>query len=129
MLLRMAQYIIRDPDADVPVTVGVKWGSHVKVGNVPGEIAGMAAVEVGKLGKVHLFVASAAGDKLFRPKGEDFEDATAAWVSTPSRAASPGSTLTATGWRTWSPGMAKHSPSAGRQGRQVQGGRRLFAAT
>ncbi|MGA2033843.1 MAG: VCBS repeat-containing protein [Thermoguttaceae bacterium] len=78
MLLHMVQYIVRDADSDVPVTVGVKWGSHVKVGNVPGEIAGIAAVEVGKLGKAHLFVASAAGDKFFRPKGEDFEDATAA---------------------------------------------------
>jgi hypothetical protein len=78
MLLRMAQYIVRDVDADVPVALGVQWETHVKLGNVPGEIAGMAAVELGAPGKVHLFVASTAGDKHFRPKGEGFEDATAA---------------------------------------------------
>jgi hypothetical protein len=78
MLLRMVEYIVRDSDADVPVSVGVKWASHVKLGNVPGEIAGMAAVELGQPGKLHLFVASAAGDKLFRPKDEAFEDVTAA---------------------------------------------------
>jgi len=74
----MVRYLVDDADADVPVSLGVKWASYVKVGSVPGEIAGMAAVELGKAGKVHLFVASAAGDKLFRPKGEEFEEVTAA---------------------------------------------------
>lgn len=78
MLLRMVQYVVRDVDADVPVRLGVQWSSYVKVGNVPGETAGIAAVEVGKIGKVCLFAASAAGDKLFRPNGEAFEDVTAA---------------------------------------------------
>jgi hypothetical protein len=78
MLLRMTQYIVGDADADVPIALGVKWASFAKAGNVPGEIGGMTAIEQGNRGKPHLFVASSAGDKLFRPKGEELQDVTAA---------------------------------------------------
>jgi hypothetical protein len=87
MLVRMSQYILRDSDADVPVTVGVRWAGQAKVGKAPATIAGMAAVDFGKVGKVHLFVGSPDGDQLYQPKGEDgFEDVTAAaGIETKSR--------------------------------------------
>jgi len=79
MLIRMAQYLVRDTDAEVPVTVGVRWSGQAKLGNVPGTIAGMTAVEFGKAGQTCLFVGSSDGDRLFRPKGQDaLEDITAA---------------------------------------------------
>jgi len=79
MLIRMARHLAEDPDADVPVTAGVRWMAHAKAGNVPGDIAGLAAIEFPALGKACLFVGSSAGDRLFRAKGDDaIEDITAA---------------------------------------------------
>ncbi len=79
MLIRMARHLAEDPDADVPVTAGVRWMAHATVGNVPGDIAGLAAIEFPALNKPCLFVASSAGDRLFRAKGDDaMEDITAA---------------------------------------------------
>ena len=79
MLIRMSRYLADDPDADVPVTAGVRWLATAKVPPVPGQIAGMAAVDFAKVGNVHLFVGSSGGDRLFRAKGEDaLEDVTAA---------------------------------------------------
>jgi hypothetical protein len=79
MLIRMARYIVRDSEADVPVSGGVKWTTHVTVGKVPGEVAGLAAVDFAKVGRMHLFVGAAAGDRLFRASKEGtFDDVTAA---------------------------------------------------
>ncbi|MBM4036567.1 MAG: VCBS repeat-containing protein [Planctomycetes bacterium] len=79
MLIRMSKHLADDPDADVPVTAGVRWMAHAKAGNVPGDIAGLAAIEFPALNKPCLFVGSAAGDKLFRAKGDEaMEDITAA---------------------------------------------------
>ncbi len=79
MLIRMAEYLVRDTDAEVPVAVGVRWCGQAKAGNVPGAIAGMTAVDFGKVGRTCLFVGSSDGDRLFRPKGQDaLEDVTAA---------------------------------------------------
>jgi hypothetical protein len=79
MLIRMADHLAKDPDADVPVSAGVRWSGHVKIGNIPGEVHGIAAIEFPAPGKSCLFVASSGGDRLFRAKGDDaFEDITAA---------------------------------------------------
>lgn len=88
MLIRMCKHLAEDPDADVPVTAGVRWMAHAKAGNVPGDIAGLAAIEFAPFRKTAggtleattcLFVASSAGDRLFRAKGDDaMEDITAA---------------------------------------------------
>jgi hypothetical protein len=79
MLIRMSQYLIQHSDADVPVSARVRWTGHAKVGTVAGRVAGLAAVDLGDPGKVHLFVASSEGDRLYRPKADDaFDDATAA---------------------------------------------------
>ena len=78
MLIRMSEYLHRDPDSYVPVSAGVRWTEHAKLGKLDGEVAGMAAVEVGAAGKPHLFVASSAGDRLYEPKEgeESFQDVT-----------------------------------------------------
>ena len=79
MLIRMARYIVRDAEADVPVTAGVKWTAHVTVGKAPGEVAGLAAVDFTKVGQTHLFAGVAAGDRFFRASKEGtFDDVTAA---------------------------------------------------
>ena len=47
MLIRMSQYLVRDVDADVPVSAGVVWQDRqkaVKVGKVGGEAGGLATV-------------------------------------------------------------------------------------
>jgi len=72
-LIAMSKYIANDPDADVPVGAGVRWLDHTKAGKVEGRIAGMAAVGLGPADKKgrrvrHLFVASDAGDRLYRVK-------------------------------------------------------------
>jgi len=79
MLIRMARYIAGDAEADVPVSAGVRWSTHATLGKVPGEVAGLAAVDFAKVGQVHLFVGAAGGDRLFRAcKEGTFDDVTAA---------------------------------------------------
>jgi len=78
-LIRMAEYLAREPDAFVPVNAGIRWLSQAKVGRIEGEAGGLDAVEIGEPRRTHLFVASSAGDRLYAPrKDEDaFDDATA----------------------------------------------------
>ncbi|HUT33486.1 MAG TPA: VCBS repeat-containing protein [Planctomycetota bacterium] len=79
MLIRMSEHLAQDPDADVPITAGVRWLAHARAGNVPGDVAGLAAIEFPALSKTCLFVGSPAGDRLFRAKGDDaIEEITAA---------------------------------------------------
>jgi len=85
MLIRMCKHLAEDPDADVPVTAGVRWMAHAKAGNVSGDIAGLAAIEFPALNKPCLFVASSAGDRLFRAKGDDATEEVAAKLDTKSR--------------------------------------------
>jgi hypothetical protein len=83
MLARMVRYILEDPNASVPAAVGTSWASAAPIGKVGGEVAGLAAVELSADGPLGLFVASPAGDRLFRrkvgkePRGA-WEDVTAA---------------------------------------------------
>jgi len=83
MLIRMTEYLIKDPESYVPVHAGIRWaGDGIEVGKVGGRVGGMAAVSVGKAKPTHLYVASSAGDRLYRPKEADdewsFTDVTAA---------------------------------------------------
>ncbi len=79
MLIRMSEHLVKNPDADVPITAGVRWLAHAKAGNLPGDVAGLAAIEFPALNKACLFAGSTSGDRLFRAKGEDaFEEITAA---------------------------------------------------
>jgi len=79
MLARMAEYLAREPDASVPVSAGVRWLAHARVGKVDGEIGGMEVVEIGGPRRTLLFVASSAGDRLYAPKKDEeaLEDVTA----------------------------------------------------
>ncbi len=78
-LIRMAEYLAREPDAFVPVSAGIRWLSNVKVGQTEGEASGLDAVEIGEPRRTHLFVASSAGDRLYAPKKDEeaFDDVTA----------------------------------------------------
>lgn len=93
-LVRMSEYLVADPDADVRVSAGVAWSDEdIAVGTVAGQSAGMAAVEIGTDRKLHLYVSSSEGDKLFRPETDKdayettFKDVTAgSGLKTASRA-------------------------------------------
>jgi hypothetical protein len=81
MLIRMSKYLVSDPAASVPATVGASWmKDKCPLGTVDGEIAGMEAVQLAADRRTHLFVASGDGDRLFRarPNDEAFDDVTAA---------------------------------------------------
>jgi hypothetical protein len=74
MLIRMSEYLVTDPDGDVPVTAGVQWAeSHLTVGKITGKTGGLSAALMGKKNKVCVFAASSEGDKIFEPTTVDFE--------------------------------------------------------
>jgi hypothetical protein len=78
MLRRMTRYILADPNADVPVSVGVRWMQEkYSLGTIKGEIAGMAAVELKGDGRTYLYVAASKGDRIYRPdESGEFLDVT-----------------------------------------------------
>lgn len=79
MLIRLCRYLLADPKATVPVSVGVSWMRDKAVlGKVPGTIAGLQAVEIGADRAACVFVASDKGDRLYRANKDDesFEDVT-----------------------------------------------------
>ena len=74
MLIRLCDRLVAEPGLGVRSAAGVAWMGHVAVGKAPGgQVAGMAAVEVGKGRGLHLFVASPGGDRLFAAKVKDGE--------------------------------------------------------
>lgn len=80
MLIRMAHYLLADPQARVPVSVGVSWlGVRPELGKVGGEIAGMQPLKLGNDAQMSLFIGSPAGDRLFRAVKDDeaFQEITA----------------------------------------------------
>jgi hypothetical protein len=85
MLIRMSEYLLKDPDPTVPVSAGVRWADEpVKVGRIAGPGAGLAAVEFGEKRRLHLYVACTKGDRLFHADTDPdelvttFQDVTAA---------------------------------------------------
>ena len=88
-LIEMTEYLLRDPGADVPVAVGVKWDGHVLAGRVGGRASGMLVLPRPKSG-ARLLVVAPAGDRLFAcdKARRRFEDRTrATGLDTASRAA------------------------------------------
>ena len=74
MLVRMTEYLIKDPESYVPVHAGIRWaGDAIKVGKAGGRVGGMAAVSAGAGKPALLYVASSEGDRLWRPKDDDDE--------------------------------------------------------
>lgn len=80
MLIRTVRYILTEPYPLVPVSVGTAWEQVKKVGKLTGKLSLLQAVDLAGDGKLRLFVASQAGDKLFRYSNETeaFEEVTAA---------------------------------------------------
>jgi len=81
MLIRMTRYILSDPKADVPVSVGVAWmREKALLGKLEGAISVLHSVELGTERLPHVHAASDKGDRLYRTKKGDeaFEDVTSA---------------------------------------------------
>jgi len=88
MLARAVRYILKDPDADVPVKTFAEWAGKKKVTTIPGKVYGMRALAPFPDGKTRLFVAAEKGDRLFlyNEKKGNLEDVTsAAKISSASR--------------------------------------------
>lgn len=68
MLIRMSAHLTKDPNAEVPVSSGIRWIDHAKLGQIEGEIFGLAPVELPGAAAPFLFVACEKGDRLFEPK-------------------------------------------------------------
>ena len=72
MMLPFVQYILDEAeDATVPVSANAKWAESVNLGNAGGGVSALHAVLWKDGDPLCLFVASSAGDKLFKPKPED----------------------------------------------------------
>jgi hypothetical protein len=77
MLLRCITYILTDPNAEVPVTEKVEWGEKIRVGKTDRKVDMVAAVDLAGDGKLAAFVASQAGDQVYRWNGKTMEELTA----------------------------------------------------
>jgi hypothetical protein len=80
MLKRCVQYILKSERPSVPVSVGVKWGTAVKIGQVESARARCVVVELGGDGRKTLLIASGAGDRAFQAgaKGTAWKEVTGA---------------------------------------------------
>ncbi len=65
MLLRAVKMLLKSPDAGVPVVSGVKWDEHSKWPAFKGKVAGMSAVDLDGKGKLRLYAACDAGDRIY----------------------------------------------------------------
>ena len=76
MLTEAVRYIVADPRADVPTKSGVRWGSDLLVGEMPGPVHGLMTVSPGGDGRPYLFVLCESADRLLRPAadGSSFKD-------------------------------------------------------
>jgi hypothetical protein len=70
MLIRLARYIVADPDATVPVGVGTSWMECSRIDRLTA-VAGLAAVAVEGGDAPCLFVAAPDGDRLYRPVADE----------------------------------------------------------
>ena len=80
MLLRCVKYIQTAPDPDVPVAAGTSWDRQEKIAHIAGQVSSVQAVDLVGDGRLSLYAASDAGDRLFafQPEKKAFEDLTAA---------------------------------------------------
>ncbi|MFI5381682.1 MAG: FG-GAP repeat domain-containing protein [Tepidisphaerales bacterium] len=77
MLLRCVTYVVADPNADVPVAEKVDWGEKIRIGKTNRKINTAAAVDLAGDGKLAAFLASEAGDQVFRWNEKTMEHVTA----------------------------------------------------
>jgi len=80
MLVRATEYILEDPDADVPAKEGVHWSSSNQFAKLDGPVHAGMAVDLAGDGKLALYIACESGDRLFRydAKEQKLADVTAA---------------------------------------------------
>jgi len=80
MLDRAVRYILSSDDPTVPAVSGVRWGSEVKVAKLEGKVSAALPVWLDEGRNPLLFVACAAGDRLFRFDRDEqqFQDRTEA---------------------------------------------------
>ncbi len=64
MLIKAINYVISDPDAEIPVKDGVAWARAVQCGRVEGTVRAAIPVCITPEGEPALFIASDAGDAL-----------------------------------------------------------------
>jgi hypothetical protein len=76
MLVRCMTYIMTDANADVPVEEKVEWGGKIQIGKTDRKINTAAAVDLAGDGKLAAFLASDAGDLVYRWNGKTLEDVT-----------------------------------------------------
>ena len=79
MLIRVADYVIADPDgAEVPVKEGVHWSNFKQIAKIDGAIHQALPVDLAGDGKLTLYIANENGDRLFKYDGKaDMADVTA----------------------------------------------------
>jgi hypothetical protein len=66
MLLRAVEYILTDPDAELPVKEGVHWSGFRKFAKLDGIVHAAVPVDLAGDGQLALFIACEGGDRLFR---------------------------------------------------------------
>ncbi|MEX0885534.1 MAG: VCBS repeat-containing protein [Phycisphaeraceae bacterium] len=76
MLRAMVEYVLEDPEADVPVNAQARWADEpIAMGEVAGEVVRAQAVTLADDVST-LFVASLEGDRVYRWTGETMADVT-----------------------------------------------------
>ena len=70
MLKRCVEYILESDNPDVPVIAGVKWGTAVQIGEVPGRVTCCLVADLGGDGRKTLFIGSLQGDRAFQSDGD-----------------------------------------------------------
>ena len=92
MLEKIVDYVQNDYRADVPVKVGIKWASDLKVAEIAGKVHACLAVELFEPGEPCLLILADTGDRLYRAgtdgKLNDVTDQTG--LRTKSRCAASG---------------------------------------
>jgi hypothetical protein len=82
MLARMAEYLVANPHAMVPVNAGVRWHSAVQVGTVGGP-RGLLVLRAGAEGRPHILAIGEGGDRILAVSGRrKFNDSTQAFALT-----------------------------------------------
>jgi hypothetical protein len=75
MLIGTMRFMMKFPEAPImPVSAGIDWSEHKKVGSVKGKAAAILPVDANDDDKLDFFVAGPQGDALFFNKGESFEE-------------------------------------------------------
>ncbi len=66
MLLKISSLLLKSPDVGVPPVIsGVTWDRPVKLSSFKGKVAGMQAVDLDGKGRLRLYAACAAGDRIY----------------------------------------------------------------